>query len=51
MTSSRGGMAKMTDMGRGSETPKFWMTSFVNAPLSYISAQTVSALVVVGFDF
>ena len=35
MTSSRGGMAKMTgdDRGRrGSENPEFVMTSFVNAP-------------------
>ena len=37
MTSSRGGMAKMTGDdgggGRGSENPEFIMTSFVNAPL------------------
>ena len=32
-------MAKMTEDdggGRGSENPEFWMTSFVNAPLSQI---------------
>ena len=33
MTSSRGGMAKMTEGGRGSENPEFLITSFVNAPL------------------
>ena len=35
MTSSKGGMAKMTEDdggGRGSENPEFMMTSFVNAP-------------------
>ena len=28
-----GGLAKVTERGRGSENPKFKMTSFVNAPM------------------